>query len=167
MANLIQAENFPNKSDFTDLPSSFPSSSPEDTYFLGTKIANMLKKGSIIALKGELGSGKTCFAKGMARGLGVKEELTSPTYTIISEYEYTSPQGEAVPFYHIDAYRLKGPDDFLAIGGEEILYGNGISIVEWSERIEALIPREAINIEIKIIEDDKRLIKIHLPESLK
>jgi tRNA threonylcarbamoyladenosine biosynthesis protein TsaE len=111
---------------------------------LGEHIAGFLVKGSVVALKGPLGAGKTCLAKGIARGLGVKEEVTSPTYTIISEYE------GLCPFYHIDAYRLRGDDDFAGLGGEEIIYGEGISVVEWSERISLSLPDTSLFIDIKI-----------------
>jgi tRNA threonylcarbamoyladenosine biosynthesis protein TsaE len=82
------------------------SASPEETRAAGERLAPHLPKGAVVALRGGLGAGKTCFAKGIARGLGITEEITSPTYTIISEYEG--------PFYHIDAYRLAGDDDFAA-----------------------------------------------------
>ena len=119
-----------------------------------------LEKGSIVALKGPLGAGKTCFAKGLARGLGIAEEVTSPTYTIISEYEGTLKDGQPVAVYHIDAYRLGGNDDFSAIGGEEIVFGNGVSLIEWSERIPAFVPPRAIKVEIEIKGDDKRSIRL-------
>ena len=110
-----------------------------------------------------MGAGKTCLTKGIARGLGIKEEVSSPTYTIISEYEGIDSQdkGGAIPVYHIDAYRLRGNDDFYAIGGDEIIYGNGISIIEWSENISGLIPPDAIKIEFEMLGNDNRLITIH------
>jgi tRNA threonylcarbamoyladenosine biosynthesis protein TsaE len=98
--------------------------------------------------------GKTCFTKGIARGLGVAEELTSATYTIISEYP------GKFPLYHIDAYRLQGDDDFNALGGEDFLYGPGVSVVEWSELIPQSIPPAAIIVEISIAQGEKRLIRI-------
>ena len=121
----------------------------------------MLEKGDIVALKGPLGAGKTCFVKGIARGLGVEEEVTSPTYTIVSEYEaFPSTESPAV-MYHIDAYRLKGNDDFSAIGGEDIIFADGISLIEWSERIEDFIPQEALRVDIEISGDGKRLIRMY------
>jgi tRNA threonylcarbamoyladenosine biosynthesis protein TsaE len=122
------------------------SGSPEETIAAGERIAELLlngnPEGTVIALRGTLGAGKTWLTKGIARGLGVREEVTSPTYTIISEY-----RGK-VPLYHIDAYRLQGDDDFAALGGDEILQGNGVSVVEWSERIPASIPENAVVIEL-------------------
>jgi tRNA threonylcarbamoyladenosine biosynthesis protein TsaE len=126
---------------------------------IGEKISGRLKKGSIVALRGGLGAGKTCLAKGIARGLGILEEVTSPTYTIISEYS----QASRVPLYHIDAYRLKGDDDFEALGGNEYIYGEGISVIEWSERLPLSIPPTAVVIEISLLEDGRR--RIDLEES--
>ena len=89
------------------------------------------------------------------------ENITSPSYTIISEYEGTLEGKEAVRVYHIDAYRLEGNDDFSAIGGEEIVFGNGISIIEWSDKIPDFIPFSAIKVDIEIKEADKRIIRIY------
>jgi tRNA threonylcarbamoyladenosine biosynthesis protein TsaE len=130
----------------------FSSSSAEETAALGERIAGFLHRGSVVALRGGLGAGKTCFAKGIARGLGIQEEITSPSYTIVSEYRGT------VPLYHIDAYRLEGDDDFSALGGEEFLYGEGVSVVEWSERLPGSIPRDAVVVEIGIAENGRRRI---------
>jgi tRNA threonylcarbamoyladenosine biosynthesis protein TsaE len=122
---------------------------------IGEKISGGLKGGSIVALRGGLGTGKTCLTKGIARGLGVLEEVTSPTYIIISEYT-----SSWVPFYHIDAYRLKGDDDFEALGGNEYIYGEGISVIEWSERLPLSIPPTALIIEISLLKDGRRCIDL-------
>ena len=149
------------------------SSGAEDTFALGRRLALHLEKGSIVALKGPLGAGKTCFAKGIARGLDINEEVTSPTYTIISEYSGIIPQkihdnwekspkkAESVPVYHIDAYRLGGDEDFSAMGGEEIVFGSGISMIEWSERIPLFIPPGAFIVEIEISGEKTRAINIY------
>jgi tRNA threonylcarbamoyladenosine biosynthesis protein TsaE len=121
---------------------------------LGRKLSRLLAPGSVVALKGPLGAGKTCLVKGMAQGLGIHEEITSPTYTIVSEY-----QG-ACPLYHIDAYRLSGDDDFNALGGEEFIYGKGISAVEWSDRIPSSIPEGAVFVDIELGAEGER--KIHI-----
>ena len=139
-----------------DLPSSLICNSPDETFALGKNLASILKKGSVVALKGPLGAGKTCLAKGIARGLGIKEELTSPSYAIICEYDFQ----KGSRLFHIDAYRLNGNEDFSAIGGEEIIFGNGISVIEWSERIPAFIPEGALMVEIQILDDEKRHINI-------
>jgi len=136
--------DYPSKADYV-------SSNPEETMRIGEKIGSRLKPGSIVALRGKLGAGKTVFARGIARSMGVQEELTSPTYTIINEYET-----ETMPFYHIDAYRLSGDDDFRLAGGEEKLYGNGACVIEWPQRIK--LPSSAVNVEIEIMEDGRRHI---------
>jgi len=123
------------------------------------RLSSMLGKGDVVALNGPLGAGKTCFTKGIAEGLGIEEELTSPSYAIVSEYECLAG-GERLLFYHIDAYRLEGNDDFSAIGGEDIVYGNGISVIEWGDRIPAFIRSGAYRIDLEIIEGDKRSVKI-------
>jgi tRNA threonylcarbamoyladenosine biosynthesis protein TsaE len=121
---------------------------------LGKKLAGFLMPGSVVALTGPLGAGKTCLAKGIALGLGIEEEITSPTYTIVSEYP------ASCPLYHIDAYRLSGDDDFDALGGEEFIYGRGISVVEWSDRIPSSIPPEAVFVDIALGEGEERNIRI-------
>jgi tRNA threonylcarbamoyladenosine biosynthesis protein TsaE len=125
---------------------------------IGEKIAAGLGKGSVVALRGGLGAGKTCLAKGIARGLGIREELTSPTYTIVSEYAAGS-----LPFYHIDAYRLGGDEDFQALGGDDYVYGEGIAVIEWSDRIPASIPPSALVVSIRILEDGRRGIAVEEP----
>jgi tRNA threonylcarbamoyladenosine biosynthesis protein TsaE len=139
-------------------PAEFFSNSPEETEALGERFALKLRPGGVLALRGPLGAGKTCFAKGLARGLGVEEEVTSPTYTIVSEYE--ARPADPLPLYHIDAYRLRGEDDFEALGGRELLYGGGICVVEWSERIETALPPEAVLVEIEIRGPNSRLIRV-------
>ena len=129
---------------------------------MGKDLADLLEKGSVVALTGPLGAGKTCFAKGIACGLGISENVTSPTYTIISEYEGRLQGEDPVPFYHIDAYRLQDSDDFSLIGGEEIVFGNGISVIEWSEHILNFIPDTAVKVEIQIESDEKRTIRINI-----
>jgi tRNA threonylcarbamoyladenosine biosynthesis protein TsaE len=149
-----------------DLPIEITCTSAEETIALGESLVPLLKKGSIVAISGPLGSGKTYFTKGIARGLEIKSEVTSPSYTIISEYEafpYETNLKETekpVKFHHIDLYRLSGINDFSNIGGEEIIFGGGISVIEWAERIIALLPKETIRVDIRILGDEKRLIKI-------
>ncbi|MDR1948011.1 MAG: tRNA (adenosine(37)-N6)-threonylcarbamoyltransferase complex ATPase subunit type 1 TsaE [Spirochaetaceae bacterium] len=133
------------------------STAPGETMAWGERIGRLLPRGSVVALRGGLGAGKTCFAKGIARGLGVDEEITSPTYTIISEYE------GSLPLYHIDAYRLAGDEDFCALGAEELLYGNGVSVIEWSERIPRSIPAGAVFVELEFAGEEKRKIRIRAP----
>lgn len=111
-------------------------------------------------MHGGLGAGKTCLAKGIARGLGVREELTSPTYTIVCEYEAHPLGGPPLPLYHIDAYRLSGVDDFEALGGRELLDGGGICLIEWSERIREALPAATILVEIELSGETGRIIRV-------
>jgi tRNA threonylcarbamoyladenosine biosynthesis protein TsaE len=112
-------------------------------------------------MRGGLGAGKTCLARGIGRGLGAREELTSPTYTIVSEYEARpASAGGPLPLYHIDAYRLSGADDFEALGGRDLLYGGGICLIEWAERITEALPPGAILVDIEIGPGDSRIIRV-------
>ncbi|MDR0456738.1 MAG: tRNA (adenosine(37)-N6)-threonylcarbamoyltransferase complex ATPase subunit type 1 TsaE [Treponema sp.] len=137
--------------------------SPEETRALGERLAGKLSRGSVIALKGGLGAGKTCLVKGIARGLGITESVTSPTYTIISEYNVRLGE-QTVPLYHIDAYRLNGDEDFENTGAGELIggkEGRGMGIIEWSERIPRSIPPHAITIEIEITGPQSRLFRVY------
>ena len=159
-------ENYPNNPSFHNLPVLITSLSPEETINAGRSFSAYLGEGDIVAFRGILGAGKTCFIKGIALGLGITEEVTSPTYTIISEYEVfltgkTHMCAKSIPFYHVDAYRLEGNDDFSAIGGDEIVFGKGISVIEWSERIPNFIPPGAFKVDIEIKQNQKRLIHIY------
>jgi len=132
------------------------SNSHDDTAALGIKIASLLGAGSVAALNGTLGSGKTCLTKSIAASLGLKENITSPTYTIINEY----PLPSGLIFYHIDAYRLNSVKEFEDIGGIEILNSDNISVIEWSEHISSALPSRAITITLEITGEESRLIKI-------
>lgn len=138
------------------------SNSPQDTFAAGQKIALRLVEGSVVALEGTLGSGKTQLAKGIANGLGINENLTSPTYTIINEYKTDGKP----PLYHIDAYRLNNDEDFEGVGGDEIIRCGGISVIEWSGRIPKSIPDDAITVCMEITGPSSRLIKIGGLENL-
>jgi len=133
----------------------FNTNSPEETFALGKRIACMLSQGSVVALEGALGSGKTQLVKGIALGLGINENITSPTYTIISEYKSSDSS-----LYHIDAYRLNNERDFEDIGGPEVINSNGISVIEWSGRIQKSLPENTITVCIEITGQSSRLIKI-------
>jgi len=132
------------------------SNSPEETIMLGKRIAGFLTAGSVVALVGCLGSGKTCLTKGIALGLGITECITSPTYTIINEYQ----NGSSPTLLHIDAYRLNSDKDFEDIGGDQTINSGGISIIEWSERIPESIPENSIKIHMEITSPLSRAIKI-------
>jgi tRNA threonylcarbamoyladenosine biosynthesis protein TsaE len=112
----------------------------------------------VIALRGALGAGKTTLAKGIARGLGVEDEVTSPTYTIVSEYE------GRLRLHHIDAYRLAGTEDFADSGGEDLLGDpGGLCLVEWGERVAESLPDDAALADIAILADGSRLVRLDAP----
>jgi len=137
----------------------YVSSSPQDTEDFGRRLASRLGPGSVIALSGGLGAGKTCLVKGLARALGINENITSPTYTIINEYS-TAGQLKDCPLYHIDAYRLTGDEDFDSTGAGDCFSAGGITIIEWSERIPGSVPHGAINIEIEITGPQSRIFRL-------
>jgi tRNA threonylcarbamoyladenosine biosynthesis protein TsaE len=115
--------------------------SEKETIELGKKIASHLKIGDVLVLTGELGSGKTKLAEGILSFFGLDDEISSPTFTIVNEYET-----EKFPIYHFDVYRLDGVDEFLAIGGDEY-FEKGVSIIEWGETIEEILPKHYTKIE--------------------
>ena len=115
--------------------------SPEDTFSVGEQLAKEARPGDIYTLDGDLGVGKTIFTKGMARGLGIEEPVTSPTFTILQEYE-----SGRLPLYHFDVYRIGDPEEMDEIGYEDYFYGQGICLIEWAGLIEELIPKEAVRI---------------------
>ncbi|MBR1737138.1 MAG: tRNA (adenosine(37)-N6)-threonylcarbamoyltransferase complex ATPase subunit type 1 TsaE [Firmicutes bacterium] len=118
--------------------------SAEETEKIGFDTGKNAKKGDIYCLSGDLGVGKTVFTKGFAKGLGIEEHITSPTFTIVNEYENGGNK-----FYHFDVYRINDIEEMYDIGYEEYFYGEGICLIEWAEMIEELIPENAVWIEIK------------------
>ncbi len=116
--------------------------SAEDTMALGAEFASRLKAGDVLALQGELGAGKTTFVQGLLKGLAILDTAQSPTFTYLQIY-----QG-AIPVYHFDLYRLKNAQDFVFLGFEEYLFGNGIAVVEWPDRITPILPSDANLIEL-------------------
>ena len=120
----------------------FLSHSTEETEALGTELARSLRRGDVIAYLGDLGAGKTAFTRGLARGLGCTGRVTSPTFTIVNEYE------GPIPLFHFDMYRLGDADELFDIGWDEYLTRGGICAVEWSERITEEIPADAIIVTI-------------------
>ncbi len=126
----------------------------EETRDVGRRLGGTLLPGDIVALTGPLGAGKTVFAQGVAESLGVDEPVTSPTFTLICEYE------GIMPFYHMDLYRLDTPDEFAWLGVEEMLNGNGVSLLEWSEKAGEELPDRAIHVGIELSYDGGRIITI-------
>jgi tRNA threonylcarbamoyladenosine biosynthesis protein TsaE len=109
----------------------------EDTYRIAAELGRKVKRGDIYLLEGELGTGKTVFAKGLAAGLGVDEPVTSPTFTIVQEYS-----SGRIPFYHFDVYRIADPEEMYEIGYEGYFFGEGICLIEWASLIQELLPSE-------------------------
>ena len=118
--------------------------SEKETFELGKRIANAVNPGTVILFYGDLGAGKTVMTKGIAAGLGITEMITSPTFTIMQEYE-----GGRMPLYHLDVYRIEDPDEMEEVGLNEYIYGNGLTVIEWAEQIEDILPEDAIKITIE------------------
>lgn len=132
--------------------STFETFSVDETLALGERFAQDLIAGDVVLLSGDLGAGKTHFVKGVARGFGVDEShVNSPTFTLIHEYKTGR-----LPVYHIDAYRLKSEQEAVEIGIEEYLFGDGICLVEWPERIEGLLPDDCLEVRIEALGTESR-----------
>ena len=130
----------------------------EETQKFASEFSKTIEMGSIISLNGDLGAGKTTFAQGFARGMGIKQHVGSPTFKLVSEYS-----GEKMKLFHVDCYRLSGIDDFLNMGGENLLLPkDGICLFEWASIIEGVLPDNTIIIDFIRFKDNsnKRLIKI-------
>ena len=121
----------------------FKTTSPEQTERFGYELAKSLDAGDVIALTGDLGAGKTCLTRGIAKGLGSEAHVSSPTFTIVNEYD-----GGRLMLFHFDTYRLSGPDDFLMSGLDEYFFRNGVCVIEWSDIIEELLPQDTIRMTI-------------------
>ena len=134
--------------------------SPAETENLGAALARVLQPGAVIAYRGDLGAGKTAFTRGLARGLGIKESVTSPTYTIVNEYLSGS-----MPLFHFDMYRLGSEDELFDIGWEDYLERGGVCAVEWSENVWGAM-EDAIVVTISRLDEDTRRIEIEGGEKL-
>ncbi|RQD73394.1 MAG: tRNA (adenosine(37)-N6)-threonylcarbamoyltransferase complex ATPase subunit type 1 TsaE [Candidatus Syntrophonatronum acetioxidans] len=108
--------------------------SAEESRRVGVFLGRLLKKGDVVGLRGDLGAGKTVFTQGIGEGLQVKDYVTSPTFTLINQYE------GVLPLYHFDVYRLEDPEELLELGYEEYFYGEGVTVIEWVENIEEYLP---------------------------
>lgn len=124
-----------------------------ETEAFGMKLAESLAPGSVVALTGDLGAGKTTLTKAVARGLGIETMVTSPTFTIIQEYK-----GGRLPLYHFDVYRIRDEEDMFELGYEDYFYGDGVCVVEWAEQIEDLLPEDAIRINIEYGDEENERI---------
>ena len=138
----------------------YTTNSPMETEAIGAALGRLLPPGTVIAYRGDLGAGKTAFTRGLARGLGCKEIVTSPTYTIVNEY-----LGGRIPLFHFDMYRLRSSDDLFDIGWEDYLDRGGICAVEWSENV-ADAMEDPVTITIEKLGEDSRQITIEGGEFL-
>lgn len=118
--------------------------SEEETFNLAKEMGNSQEPGSVICLSGDLGAGKTVFAKGLCDGLGVCEYISSPTFTIVNEY-----MGEKYPVYHFDMYRIEDESELIEIGYEEYISSDGVCIIEWPSNVEGALPKKRIDVEIE------------------
>ena len=125
------------------------------TRALGLSIADAAEPGDIIALIGDLGTGKTALTKYIAEGLGIKEEVISPTFTIVREY-----RSGRLPLFHFDVYRLSGSEEFIDAGAEDYLEDSGLSVIEWADIVADALPADALLVNIEYAEDDKRRIMV-------
>jgi tRNA threonylcarbamoyladenosine biosynthesis protein TsaE len=132
------------------------SDNPERTFQWGTVLGRLLNRGDIVALVGELGAGKTTLTQGIVRGLGVAKDhyIGSPTFTLINEYE------GRVPVYHLDFYRIEFPSEMVNLGLEEYLDGDGVAIIEWADKIEALLPEEHMMVRMAYVDYSVRTLDI-------
>ncbi len=127
----------------------------KETEEFGIKLGSLMKRGDILCLNGDLGAGKTTMTKSIGLGLGVEEYITSPTFALINEYR------GRLPVYHFDVYRLENADDLYDLGFDDYFYGNGVCIIEWAHKIQRMIPKDRMVVDIeKGNEDDERLLKI-------
>lgn len=138
----------------TDRTATFHTTSADETESLGERIGRALEPETVIALIGDLGAGKTTLTKGIGRGLESSDLIHSPTFTLIHEHR------GRIPIYHFDVYRLGGPEQMEDLGYEDYFYGKGVSIVEWAERIEELLPPDHLEIRITAQESDERTFEI-------
>lgn len=139
------------------------SNSVENTIEAGSKLAKKLKKGDVVALMGSLGAGKTVFTKGIAKGLGVKDVryVNSPTFVTIKEYK------GKVPLYHFDLYRTDKANLLDSLNYEEYFYGDGVTVIEWAERVSNLLPKKRIEVKLSVVAETKRKIEIKKHENPK
>jgi tRNA threonylcarbamoyladenosine biosynthesis protein TsaE len=130
------------------------SHSADETRAAGERLGAHLEAGAVVACIGELGAGKTCFLQGLARGLGVESPVTSPTFVLINEYR------GRVPVHHLDAYRTESLTEVLDLGIEELMHGDGVTVIEWADKLISLLPSHTITVTIDGLGDEPRRIVI-------
>lgn len=133
------------------------SRSAEETQAIGERLGARLTPGAVVACTGELGAGKTCFLQGLARGLGVTADVTSPTFVLINQYR------GRLPVYHLDAYRTGSLTELVDLGLEELLHGDGVTVIEWADKLLPLLPARTIRVHLGGLGDEAREITIEEP----
>jgi tRNA threonylcarbamoyladenosine biosynthesis protein TsaE len=136
---------------------SLTAAAPEQTAAAGAALARTLGPGDVVALYGELGTGKTCFVQGLVRGLGVASQATSPTFVLVNEYR------GRLPVHHVDAYRTGSLTELMELGLLDLMGGDGVTIIEWAERAEPLLPARTVRVSIEGLGDEPRSITIADP----
>lgn len=127
------------------------SQSVAQTQRMGERLGELARAGDVFCLEGDLGSGKTCFTQGLGRGLGVVEAIHSPTFILANEH-----RSGRLPLYHLDVYRMRGADEALGIGLDDYVYGDGVCVIEWAEKIDAALPAERLWIVFRYIDETQR-----------
>ena len=135
----------------------FISSGVEQTVRLGVRLGELLQVGDLICLSGELGSGKTAFAQGIGRGWGASRHVTSPSFTLINEYQRLN---DPKKLYHVDCYRLEGEADIITTGIDDIFIDGGVVMIEWPERVGEILPEERLWVELRHISETRRGVRI-------
>jgi tRNA threonylcarbamoyladenosine biosynthesis protein TsaE len=136
------------------MSASLATSSPEETDAAGERLGTTLGPGDVVALSGELGAGKTVFVQGLVRALGVTSGATSPTFVLVNEYR------GRLPVHHVDAYRTPSLAELLDLGVEEMMDGDGVTVIEWADRLEPVLPARAVRVRIAGVGDEPRHITI-------
>jgi tRNA threonylcarbamoyladenosine biosynthesis protein TsaE len=135
------------------------SDAPAETQAIGERLGASLRPGAVVACTGELGAGKTCFLQGLARGLGVIGPVTSPTFVLVNQYR------GRLPVYHLDAYRTGSLTELADLGLEEMLHGDGVTVIEWADKLLPLLPARTIHVHLAGLGDEPREITIEEPVS--
>jgi tRNA threonylcarbamoyladenosine biosynthesis protein TsaE len=131
----------------------FDSSSEEETWHLGRRLGRLLSTGDVVAIRGELGAGKTVLVRGICDGVGTRQRTRSPSFTFMSRYRGT------INVYHLDLYRVEGPGDLDTLGWEEVVAGDSIVLIEWADRLGALLPEGSIEIDIEMTGEETRRVR--------
>ncbi len=137
----------------------FISNSEFETLKWAEELGKGAKRGTLFALSGELGTGKTIIAKGIAKGMGIQDDITSPTFLLLEVYDYD------IPLYHFDLYRIDNKREFDHLNFDDYWYGNGISIIEWAEKAQDLLPDDSIRLKIEWLDENKRRIILEHPDN--